>query len=251
MPGLPDLTTRLSMTGARSALLPPNRRAVYQNPHNCHKWGSGAGGTTDVASDGRRPTNPVTLDEGGVSLPDSGHSPLCCHQLSCNQLSGFSAMAKPMYAFPPTTQIIRHARRPYHALTAENKASAARFSPDGAATPDGSTPQVDLVLTSVLEPTHAGSNTATSAPRLGQDHPNPPPDLRRVAAMSPYRLGTPTRRKLGFLYELHTHVVDDPVFELDVRVVSGPSCHFRKRPSVHFMILALYSRHLPATVSRA
>ena len=56
--------------------------------------------------------------------------------------------------------------------------------------------------------------------------------------------------KLGFLYELHTHVVDDPVFELDVRVVGGHvTCHFQEETVCAFHDIGLvHSRHLPAPV---
>ena len=45
------------------------------------------------------------------------------------------------------------------------------------------------------------------------------------------------------LHELHAHVVDDPVVEVDLRVVAWrpPARPCRNRPSLNFMMLALWT----------
>ena len=75
--------------------------------------------------------------------------------------------------------------------------------------------------------------------------PSPPTSpAARSLRMSPYRLGsTSTSYSSGLLHQLHAHVVDDAVLELDVRKLARPPRRAvaRNSPSVCFMMFALWT----------
>ena len=90
------------------------------------------------------------------------------------------------------------------------------------------------------------SNTAPSGPMFAPGATPRPPT--RPAAQVAEDVAVQIRQhehvvQLRLLHQLHAHVVDDAVFELDVRDTPWPPRAARRsnRPSVYFMMFALWT----------